>query len=601
MTTQIKQKLEIAENWEKVRKYFHYPALNEPEIADKIKGGARFDFSSGDIRVGESFVYEVSDKSGLPLEEVIEGILIHEVGHYMVFPRNLATIILSGKMLNDFFNDKKSKQENQERQNFIFQTYADIADDTASVLDGNKRDSILNMRTASQETMPDAVNKNIREIILTYLHRQTGKKYELNQELNGYLERMLQIEFLDSETNRHPKDPNKLRLGLFQWGDIVNEMINRYGKGSVGNILSDLDIDSILEQMSPGDIRKALREISGEISRGEYKGVRKWLNDKLKDMGIDFPDEYEGREITIGTSSGELKIDREVVNYYKELSKKYPLVASKKPIATEKTKKSFEETEKWRIGNDSLLAMPHLSGGLFLPGITRQIRIKKRQIKTTEYDLPHLLVAIDSSGSMPNPSDRKSYAVLAGVCAARSYHIHDSVVGVVNFSGDSFYLHYTRNLEDILSAICAYQSGGTKVDLDILKKMLSPEEFKLYEENPEYHIRGLPKEAIKKEVELSHKTFKKALESGSIDLLMFTDGGISNLGEVLEFFEDNKTLNRGTIVLTDHYEQFIPEGEHPNVNIYRVDKEEDIPGIVLKDVRKNMNYPATNYETGLQI
>lgn len=584
------------QTWEKVRKWFNYPSLKEPELKTDIVGGAHFDFSTGKIRISEKFINELKQDNGISEESSLEGILTHEIGHYMVFPRNHATIILSGKMLNDFFNDpKKSKEENKFRQNFIFQTYADIIDDTASILDVNKKDTILNFRAASQEKLPDKVNENIRETMLTYLYRQTGLKHELKPELSSYLERMLQIEFLDPEINRHPKDPNKLRLNLFQWGNIIDEIIDKY-EGNITYRLSDLNIQEILEKMSPREIREALREISKEVSRGEYGQVKKWLGDR----GIKLPKGFKGREINIGTSKGELEVDREVINYYEELSKKYPLIVHKKPIPTEKTKKSLEETEKWRIEQESLLALPNLSGGLFLPGITRQIKFKQKPIKTLDYDLPHLLIAIDSSGSMPNPSNTKSYAILAGFCATRSYYIHDSAIGVINFSGDSFYLPYTRKLEDILGAIVAYQGGGTVVDVNILKEMLSPKEFKLYEERPEYHIRNIPKEAIKKEITLSYNTFKKALESGSIDLLMFTDGGIANLDEVLDFFQENKTLNRGAIVLTDEYDQFISSEEHPKVKIYRISEEEDIPDIVLEDVSRNFNHYATNYEAKIR-
>ena len=599
------------QSWDKVRGWFHYPSLREPTLEAKLDGGAHFDFSNGEIKVGENFVREVTEKTQISEEECLEGLLTHEVGHYMVFPRRLSTLILSGKMINDFF---------KENQGFIFQTYADMCNDVSSVLDSNKRDPILRMRNASQVTLPDEVNRNVRDVMLGYLHRQAGRDYQMNPDLNSYLERMLTIEFLDPNTSHPPKDAQKLRLSLFQFGDIINDMLKQYskpqqgkggkpggeskegqqGQGDIGDIgdiglntPDDLDIEEIMKKASRGEIRKALREISGEISRGEYKQIREWLRDK----GVRMPEDYQGGTLGIGTSEGELQIDREVVNYYRELSKKYPLIVHKKPVSTEKTKKSFEETEKWRVGKEPLLAMPHLSGNLFLPGITRKVRIKERDIKTTDYDIPHLLIAMDSSGSMPNPSNRKSYAVLAGHCAARSYHAMDSAVGVVNFSGRSFYLPYSRDLDEILGAVTAYQAGGTVVDVDMLKKMLRPEEFELYKENPEAHIRGIPREAIKKEVELSYPTFKKALESGSIDLLMFTDGGIGNLEEVVELFQEAGSLNRATIVLTGHYPQMVPQELGDKINVYRIDEEEDIPSIVLKDVRRNLDYNAFRYQS----
>jgi len=584
------------ELWETVRKWYNYPPLREPILEEEVEGGAHFNFSSSDIKVGKNYVESVKEKTKLPEEKCLEGLLTHEVGHYMVFPRNLATIILSGKMLDDFFKES-------EVSNFIYQTYSDICTDVVSVMDENKREPILGTRTASQEIIPDELNRNIREVILGYLHKQASRKYTLKPELKSYLETMLTIEFLDPETSRPFKDIQKLRLSLFRFGDLINDMIKKYKQDETEVGLNqnglgmqnpeDINIDEIVKRASSRDIREAMREISEKITRGEYKKLREWLEKKRAQL----PKETKGESIGIGTSKGELRIDQEVVNYYREFSKLFPLIVSKKPIEIEKTKKAFEETEKWRVGKEPLLAIPHTSGGMFLPGITRKIRIKDRNIKTTDYDLPHLLVAMDSSGSMPDPAYRKSHAVLAGFCAARSYYLNESAIGVINFSGDSFYLPYTRNLEEALGAICAYQGGGTSVDLGLLKKMLRPEKYKLYEGNPEAHIGRVPKEAIKKEIELSSQTFKKALESGSIDLLMFTDGGIANLEEVLQFFEEVQALNRATIVLTHHYDQFIPPTTRPKVTIYRIDKEEDIPHIVLKDIRRNLNYRATRYQT----
>jgi hypothetical protein len=575
------------ETLERVRKWYHHPALKEPTIEPELYGGAHFDFKTGETKIGEGFVRKIIEKTKVTEEQCLEGLLTHEIGHYMVFPRTLGKIILSGKMLDDFFD---------ENQNFMFQTYADMANDLASVVDSNKKEPILRMRKASQETLSDDIDKNIRELMLAYLNIQAGNEYKLKPELDSYLERIKKIEFLDPKTYRSQKNITRFRLSLHQWGDIVNDMIKKY-KGepktsNETNIPGDIDLDKIIKNASVGDIRRALREISEEVSRGEYKRVKIWLKDKeieLPGAVLDKP------YITIGTEdSGTIKVSPEVVFYYKELSRQYPIIVHKKPIKSEKTKKSFEETEKWKVGKEPLLAMPNQSGGFFLPGITRKIKIKKRNIITTDYDIPHLLVSMDSSASMPEPESRKSYAVLAACCAARSYHIRNSAIGVINFSGRSLYLPYTRDLDQALYAITAYQGGGTTVDLDMLKKMLDPLEFRLYQENPEANISRIPREAVKKDIQLSLPSFKKALESGSIDLLMFTDGGISNLEDIISYFQEIKTLNRATIVLTGNYPQSVPETGN-KINIHKIENEKDIPNIVIKDIRRNMDYNATRY------
>jgi len=560
--------------WERVRGWYHFPKLADPKVVPKSEGGAHIDFANLETTVSDAFVEEIVKKTGLSREACLEGIFTHEIGHYMVYPRSLSTIVLAGKFIDDFFKDADYK-------GFIFQTHADMANDTASMLEDRKRDAVLRMRNASQQTLPDKVNENVRAVMLKYLHHQAGLEYTLDKELHPYFDRMLEIDFLNTDTDR-------LRLSIFQFGSIVKDMIEKYGKNDPFEMPDDMELEQILGQLSEKELKRALREISSKISRREYEKVKDWLKDK----GVTLP-EYTTKNI--GTSNGTLPVDPEVVDYYKELSKLYPLIIHKKPIKTEKTQRTFEDIEKWQITSEPLLALPQLSGGLFLPTITPEIKIRERAIITNDYDIPHLLIVVDSSGSMPNPKDRKSYAALAGYCAARSYHIQGSAIGVINFSGQSFYMPYTRELDNALGAISAYQGGGTNVDLDMVKKMLGADMAKLYQDHPDMDMRRLPPECKRKDVNLSLPAFKKALEEKSIDLVMFTDGGIGNLDDVLAYFEEHSAVNRATIVLTDHYEQNFTE--RSNVRVHRVSDDKDIPNIVLGDIESNMSYHATRYES----
>ena len=68
---------------------------------------------------------------------------------------------------------------------------------------------------------------------------------------------------------------------------------------------------------------------------------------------------------------------------------------------------------------------------------------------------------------------------------------------------------------------------------------------------------------------------------------MFTDGGIANLNEVLALFEEKAKLNRATIVLTHGFQQEIEEIERSKTNVYRIEKPDDIPNLVIRETSRN--------------
>lgn len=557
--------------WNRTRGWYHYPPLKQPKVVPKLDGGACFDFSKRETLVDRTFVKNLAKSAGLTEERSYEGIFSHEIGHYMDFPKNLATVVLAAKMIDDFF-----RKEGPDTTGFIFQTYSDMATDTASVLEEQRTQAILDVRQGIQATN-DPLNRNVREVMLAYLKHQAQRPHTFDDALKPFLERMLTIDFLNLNAE-------KMRQGIFTFGEIIVDMLKKYG-GQDSKLqaegASDSDVKKILRKATPGEVKEALREISYKITRREYEQIKDWL----KENGVGVPRTHGPK--SIGTSEGALPVDQEVVEYYKQLSMMYPLVVTKKLLDTDTTARSWSNTKKWRPGDDPNLALPGSSGGRFLPGVTRSIMIDERPVRTTRYKVPHLLLVMDSSGSMPDPKQRKSYAVLGGYCGARSYHLHGSSVGVINFSGSSFYLPYTRDLDGALGAISAYQGGGTTVDIEMVKKMLGPEMAELYMRNPERDMRNLPREAVRKAIELSMGHLESAFSAESIDVILFSDGGISNLNEVLELFREKAALNRATIILTHGFVQELADLNDDRIAIRRIDEPKDIPHITIGETRKN--------------
>ena len=597
--------MDLLKPWEKARKAFMYPALKKPKLVEKLEGGACYNFRNNETLMEEKFIRDVVTASQLPEEEVIEGISIHEIGHYMVYPRTLSVLIFAAKMVDDFFKD-----ESRDTKEGILQTYADMANDTASVLAEDRTGPILNLRAASQEETKEkmfqlqkklmsgklkpkelaktqrelaveALNLDIREVMLAYLMHQAERPHEIPEGLQPFLDRMLEIDFQDLDITR-------TRLNVWTFGNIIIDLLKKHGcdKGSgngsvTGKLIfcdhNDSDVFKIMREATGKEIKEALRQLASnpKISKKEFEKIRDWM----KTNGANVP-KRKG-PLSIGTSEGKLEVDMNAVEYYDQISRSYSLVIAKKPMDTKGKIRVFSETRKWRPGQDPNLVLPFSSQGKFLPGVTRSIRITERPIRTTAYATPHTLIIVDSSGSMPDPAKAKSYAAIGGICAARSHHVNGSYAGVVNFSGGSFYLPYTRDLKEAMAAIVAYQGGGTVVDIEMIRKMLGPEIARLYELDPTRDIRGVPKEAVKKNVSigLSEEVFR----AEHINVIMFTDGGIANLNETLELFEEKAEINRATIVLTHHFDQTLNDFGGGKIRVFKIDDEKDIPHIVIAD------------------
>ena len=606
--------------WLRAKANFNYPTINDAKAAKPEAGyGGCFDFSTRETSIDMDFIETLSKATGLPPRVACHGIMNHEIGHYMVYPRNLANIIMAWKMEQDHCRD--NEKTDQGFQNHAYQTWCDMVDDTDNVLKPKRRESILEVREATQKVD----DQPLRSLMLSYLRLQAGQEPSVKPEFKKYLDKMLTIDFVSAAT-----DPQALRYGLFVWMEIVREFNQKYppppgsgncsqqggqGKGTQGSgqgeggkpslVPSDIDPTGAIKNATRAEVEAALREISKKLTRGEFKRLR----DMVKGVRGEKPPSSEPRAISIGLESGdELKVEAETVDYYRELAKNYPLAIVKKPITTTDIRKSFGSTERFRMGSDPNLVILSSSGGQLIPGLTKKVQIVERPRTTVKYDTPHALIVIDSSGSMPHPANYKSMMVLSAVCAALSYHKLGSQVGVINFSGDSFYLSYTRDLEQILASIVAFQGGGTVIDIEMVKEMLGPEASKILGNEADQrniarilsgdpHTNEVMRRATKKNVSISTEAIGRMLEGKSIDMLMYTDLGIANLDEVLSLCEEKAQVNRITLISNSEAPESLTRGG--KVRIFdKITEIDDMVKITVGSVNEGVNAHAYEGKAG---
>lgn len=196
-----------------------------------------------------------------------------------------------------------------------------------------------------------------------------------------------------------------------------------------------------------------------------------------------------------------------------------------------------------------------------MPGTTQMWKRRESEVYDQRERVPDCLIAIDSSGSMPNPARGLSHAVLGAGCAADAYLREGARVGVVNFSdaveGDEAVLGYTRDRRKVFEALSRYFQGGSMPNLEGMKGLLKPDS----------------------------------------DLLMITDMALENLKELIAYLQG--VANRVTVIYMGPNEYSAEFGasvrDMPNITLYSVRSQEDIPKIVLGKVKKDLKVGGDGY------
>ncbi len=185
---------------------------------------------------------------------------------------------------------------------------------------------------------------------------------------------------------------------------------------------------------------------------------------------------------------------------------------------------------------------PVESMGKVIPGIAKMHKLEGFEGSGSERR--NAVIVLDSSGSMKSP-ENGSEAIIGAFAIARKYLDTGGKVGVINFSWKTEFLEPCRG-EDVFRALVRYQGGGTEIDTEAVVE----------------YVRRYAK---------------------GYDIVMITDAGIENLSEVEEMLEKLKEMGCKSYVIWLTSRAFEERGKRLSKHaiVYEVEREEDIPGIVL--------------------
>jgi hypothetical protein len=512
----------IRKVWPRVKKKHLFPHIPLP-IMIEGEDDCALEIKSKQLSISNAFYERLKDT--MDGDEIVEAILDHGITHYMYCPWDFSTHLM-------LYNEAKKIVKQKEQARLATTCFMDVVTDTYCVKEKDTqlpklyknipKRGIYGVLTALYEKMwgEDLGSGGHEEIVhrlsrIPYLERRRWKESikKFTKVIQGILE-----EELENKRQNAQREPNPL------------------GEHSLSNY-------------SLEEIDRGLREFATAVDDlQEFKETVDDLREELEGQGYG----------TGGMGRGKGNpIDANLL-YYMKLADNYTLPIRKLPLE----KKGYLHPHAhipWEIGKPFADIDIWTSFGKIIPGIT-QIWTKREGETHRELEgIPDCLIIIDSSGSMVNPRERLSYAVLGAACACNAYLKLESKAAVYNFSdavrGNKIVLDFNQGKEQIFQALCRYFGGGTALDLADIKRLLA--------------------------------------RADHPDIFMITDMQITNLEKLIEFF--NTIENRVTAVHLGHnvHAARFKDGteKRKNISLFTVRDKEDIPKIVLGKVAEYLTPP----------
>lgn len=247
-------------------------------------------------------------------------------------------------------------------------------------------------------------------------------------------------------------------------------------------------------------------------------------------------------------------IDAEVL-YYMQLAQNYRLPIRGVPLARSGVLEPYSHAP-WEASQPVQDIDVWTSFGKLLPGLSQIWKRREGMVFGQREGTPDCLLVLDSSGSMPNPRQQLSEAVLGAGCAVDTYLRHEARVAVYNFSdaivGGLTIVPFTTERQTIYQGLCHYHGGGTSIRLRDLEEL------------------------------------RRTATDATPDLLVITDMQVTNLEEVIEYLTGVggriTVVHIGENTATEHFRQAMRA--HPRLQIFSVLERQDIPQIILGQVRR---------------
>ncbi|MDY6879205.1 MAG: hypothetical protein V2J25_02585 [Desulfatiglans sp.] len=514
--------------WPKVRRKHFFPEIPMPvieECDDRVAIAMR----NKQIILNPAFFDQLDGQ--ISDEEVIEGLLDHGISHYTYCPWDFKTHL-------SIYTASKKVIKDKAMAKMATRIFTDVVADTHCVkeIDTPLPSIYRHLKKGVVENFTAALYQSIWGMDL----RAKGHA-QIPRNLKS-LPYLAKKEWEESAK----KFARAIESFLLDLKKAAEKSLSNQPGDAPGNenptsfTICSHDLDSF----SPEEIEAGLKEFAENVEDiEEFKESVGDILEELEDAG--YP--------VMGRGKGK-GLDADIL-YYMKLAESYHMPIKKLPMKKSGNLHPHSHLP-WEIGSPVQEIDVWTSFGKIMPGITKVWERKEGEILGDMDSTPDCVLVIDSSASMINPREDLSYAVLGAGCACDAYLRNGARVGVYNFSdammGNKALLDYSDKRDEVYSVLCKYFSGGTALSLKDIAAFLEG--------------------------------------SDKPDVFIITDMKITNLGNLINYLK--KIDNRVTAVYigeSQHVARFKRSlSDEGNINIYAVDKKEDIPKIVLGKVREYM-------------
>jgi len=441
---------------------------------------------------------------------MLEGILTHEVSHHVNHPHSLRTRLLQMKVVND-----------DPTETFLMGYYDDVKANIQSIM-------IQGDRTIPFIYSAIGPSNELQKIIIALQQEQTQVDFGMHAAMSDKaweaLDKLVGLYYF-----RAKEELNMRTLRLFI--QILKPFYNQKQcqKGGIGILINQRGyLDGYTEKEIERTLKRLIRE--GKISKNELPDLIKKIDKVIKADG-GFLGGPEGKSLEVMAD----------MMFYKNISNQYSIKIIGTPI-TDNDNVYPSRHKKYETGDNPLRLDVWNSFGKIIPGISQTWIDDKYKTFGEKKEIPNLVLILDSSGSMPNPTTQESHAVIASFVAARSYLRNRAEVAVANFSGYTIVSDFSRNEDEILSNLLLYQGDGTFLKMDKILKVVGE---------------------------------KKS------DYIVITDTELYNLDEAFSKLEEiAKKGSRVFVFWTSNQ----PNLQYRNIQFIKTNKTEDLANIVLRSI-----------------
>jgi len=581
------KKLEVllAKAFDDVRNSYYRPPVEGPEISWHpmelemllgSQGTALYNWLTSRVTINAEFVQKLAEFEDL--EVVSRGLFTHEIGHYMLHPRNLS--------LNLYlcFTARKNFKE---LAGPLWAGYTDFQDNNLVVEQGINADDLKQTLKATFKKIQ--ASPASAAIFLAYnkmlgLGLDIKLKDEVKSEIRKAVKELEQITITSSQ------DYGLQYSQFLRFANALKPLLELHDpdtgcKCGSGRMVCPEDVKALPQDLK-GKVEDAIRQLSKHLPKDLYEEVKKHY------LGEEEERKTHGKGI--GAESEEPQAaELKTIEYYKDCIRAFGYYVKPKRSRGVSTVTIPFGKKDFRPGDNPLKLDLRFSGGKILPGLTKTTLTEKIPYPASTEVMPRLLLEKDVSGSMPDPRQEKCHGTIAAGIIAKSYLESGSEVGVVLFDSSSTEIVYGKNQDELLKLLCSYKGGGTSIDMEKLREDLKArsEHMPLDARLDINSLKNNPffRKYLRKEAKIQLRGTGKQ----PTDLVIITDGGIANIEEMLDFCTQNPNY-RPTIIHTGGFNLDIPgydqqtSGVYEGITVLKAESPEDIIEMAKKTTRQKL-------------